>query len=86
MRSLRPVWVELAGEKHRKRQDLVRPSQVRDLPAQLLDLLALLLLGISHSWHNGRLSFPADEIADQSLRKTSLAQLRGGRMALDGAE
>jgi hypothetical protein len=37
------VWVEPAGEKHARRlEDLIHPTQMRNLAAQLLDLLALL--------------------------------------------
>ena len=41
-RSLRPVCVELLGEKHRRRlQDLIRPPQLEVLAPQLADLLPL---------------------------------------------
>jgi hypothetical protein len=61
------VWVELAGEKHARRlEDLIRTPRVRDLTAQLLDLLAL--LAAQQVLALALISFSAPHIFAQRLR------------------
>jgi hypothetical protein len=61
------VWIELAREKHaRGLQDLIGAAQLRNLPAQGFDLLAL--LAAQHILAPALVSFDLPRVFPQRLR------------------